>query len=62
MLGCPEEIAADIDGNGRVDGADMGLLIARWGPCLDEPCAEDINGDNEVNGGDLGILIASWSQ
>ena len=25
---------ADLNGDGQVDGGDMGLLIAAWGPCL----------------------------
>ena len=29
MPGCPE----DLDGNGTVNGADVGLLLAVWGVC-----------------------------
>ena len=25
--------SVDINGDGQVDGGDLGLLIARWGPC-----------------------------
>jgi hypothetical protein len=24
---------SDLDGNGRVDGADLGMLLANWGAC-----------------------------
>ncbi|MEE2972373.1 MAG: FG-GAP-like repeat-containing protein [Planctomycetota bacterium] len=49
--GCPE----DLNGDGTVDGADMGLLIAAWGT----PGA-DIDGDGTTNGADMGLLIAAW--
>ena len=50
---------ADINGDGAVNGADLGLLLASWGPCP-PPCPADINGDGVVNGADLGLLLASW--
>jgi len=52
--GCP----ADLDGSGAVDGVDLGLLLARWGP---EGCgAADLDDDGIVDGVDLGLLLASW--
>ena len=27
-------VCADLNGDGIVDGGDVGLLIAAWGPCL----------------------------
>ncbi len=50
--------AADLDGNGVVDGSDIGLLIAAWGQC--EGCSADINGDGKVDGADLAQIIAFW--
>ena len=50
---CP----ADFDGDGLVDGADLGQLLAKWGACT---CIEDLNFDGLVNGEDLGILLAAW--
>ena len=29
----PNQCAGDLNGDGRVDGADLGLLIAMWGVC-----------------------------
>ncbi|MCH2160455.1 MAG: hypothetical protein MK085_01140 [Phycisphaerales bacterium] len=52
---------ADINGDGLVNGADLGLLLSSWGPCP-PPCPADINGDGAVNGADLGLLLASWKQ
>jgi hypothetical protein len=48
----------DLNDDGDVNGADLGLLLGQWGPC-DGACA-DLNGDDEVNGADLGILLGSW--
>ena len=57
---CEDFCQGDLDGNGRVDGADLGLFFAQWKSCLDEPCSADLNGDGEVNGIDLGIILSAW--
>jgi hypothetical protein len=49
---------ADFNGDGQVNGADLGLLLASWGPC--KGCPEDLNGDGQVNGADLGLMLADW--
>jgi hypothetical protein len=49
---------ADFNGDGVVNGADLGLLLAAWGPCTG--CSEDLNGDGQVNGADLGLMLADW--
>lgn len=46
----------DLDGNGVVDGGDLGLLVANW----DRPGRGDLDGDGIVTGADLGLLIAAW--
>jgi hypothetical protein len=48
----------DLDNNGIVDGADLGRLLAAWGPC--SGCQADLNGDCVVDGIDLGILLGKW--
>jgi len=48
----------DLDGDGTVDGADLGILLNAWGPCDD--CSADLNGDGVVDGADLGILLNAW--
>jgi hypothetical protein len=53
---CP----ADFTGDGDVDGADLGILIAVWGPCRNPECIGDLNHDGVVNGGDLGLLLVFW--
>ena len=54
-IGCTANNPADIDGNGNVDGADLGLLLAGWGSS-----SPDLNGDGVVDGSDLGLLLAAW--
>ncbi|MFM7799579.1 MAG: hypothetical protein ACKPBA_11445 [Planctomycetota bacterium] len=53
---CP----GDLDGDGSVGGADLGLLLGAWGACPGTPCLGDLNLDGEVNGADLGLLLGQW--
>lgn len=46
---------ADLNLNGVVDGADLGLLLAAWGGP-----GGDLNGDGVTDGADLGLLLAAW--
>ncbi len=48
----------DVNGDGVVDGADLGILLANWGSLQSVP--GDLNGDCIVDGADLGILLAQW--
>ncbi|MFO0875682.1 MAG: hypothetical protein U0575_17185 [Phycisphaerales bacterium] len=48
----------DLDGNGVVNGADLGILLGAWG--TSGPTA-DLNGDGIVDGADLGILLGAWT-
>jgi len=49
---------ADLNGDGVIDGADLGILLDAWGPCVG--CPADLNGDGVVDGADLGILLSAW--
>ena len=51
---------ADLNPNGAVDGADLGALLAFWGPVSPAFPRADINGDGTVNGADLGLLLSLW--
>jgi hypothetical protein len=53
----PTCLLADLNCDGTVDGADLGLLLSAWG-LEDDPA--DLNADGIVDGGDLGILLAGW--
>jgi hypothetical protein len=46
----------DLNSDGMVDGADLGMLLAEWGIAG----AGDLNGDGLVDGADLGILLSYW--
>jgi hypothetical protein len=50
---CP----TDINGDGSVDGADLGMLPAAWGSA---DSASDLDGNGSVGGADLGMRLAAW--
>ena len=52
--------ACDINPTGIIDGADLGALLAFWGPVSPALPRADINRDGFVNGADLGLLLANW--
>ncbi len=52
-------VLGDMNGDGLVNGADLGILLASWGPC--SGCRADMNHDGVVDGADLGALLAQWS-
>jgi len=54
-----EAVLGDLDGDGSVDGADLSILLAAFGPCAG--CAADLDGSGEVSAADLAILINAWS-
>jgi hypothetical protein len=49
-------ILGDLNGDGLVNGADLGTLLGAWGT----PGPGDFNGDGIVNGADLGTLLGAW--
>jgi hypothetical protein len=53
---CP----ADLNGDGAVDGVDLGALLGAWGPCPSAACPADFNADGAVDGIDLGFLLGAW--
>ena len=50
--------SGDVDGDGRVDGKDLAMLLSAWGPC--SGCAPDIDGDDDVDGQDLSVMLTRW--
>jgi len=46
----------DLNGDGVVDGADLGVLLSAWGGAG----GADLNGDGVIDGADLGILLSAW--
>ena len=55
--GVPVPIIGDINGDGVVNGFDLGLLLSGWG----QPGPTDLNNDGITNGFDLGVLLTNWS-
>ncbi|MCA9284926.1 MAG: hypothetical protein KDA22_06925 [Phycisphaerales bacterium] len=53
-------IPGDLNGDGVVNGADLGLLLGDWGACPPDACPADLNGDGTVDGADLGLLLGEW--
>jgi hypothetical protein len=51
---------ADITNNQIIDGADLGAMLAFWGPVNPVLPQADINRDGEVNGADLSLLLSFW--
>jgi hypothetical protein len=49
---------ADLNGDGRVDGADLGILLGEFGTA---GTVADINADGSVDGADLGLMLAAWA-
>jgi FAD/FMN-containing dehydrogenase len=49
--------SADINGDGRVDGADLSEQLVAWGP---NPSRADLNMDGKVDGDDLARLLNQW--
>ena len=50
---CP----ADRDGNRRVEGFDLAVLLGAWG---ESGSSQDLTGDGVVNGDDMTVMLASW--
>ena len=51
---CPE----DLDGDGLVDGADLGRILLGWG----SPGSSDQNGDGTTDGADLALVLSAWGR
>ncbi len=55
---CGPEVGGDLNDDGRVDGADLGILLSLWGT---SDSLADLDGSGSVDGGDLGLILAFWS-
>ena len=57
VVECP--CPADLNGDGCVDGGDLGLFLTYWGSS-DEFSPGNLDGQAPVNGADLGVLLTAW--
>jgi hypothetical protein len=57
---CPSACPGDLNGDGRTDLADLGILLADFGCAPPGPCVGDLNGDGFTDLADLGILLADF--
>ncbi len=58
LLRLVPEPAADLDGDGRVNAADLAILLGAWGT----DGAGDLDGDGAVGAADLALLLGAWSR
>jgi formylglycine-generating enzyme required for sulfatase activity len=56
------QCVGDLFPDGRVDGVDLGVLLAYWGVTTntDASRSADLNSDGFVDGTDLGVLLGAW--
>ena len=52
---CDIDCPGDLDGDGSIDGVDLGMMLSEWGKA-----GGDLTGDRTTDGEDLAILLASW--
>jgi hypothetical protein len=50
----------DLSVDYQVNGADLGALLAFWGPVSPALPSADVNRDGNVDGADLGYLLNAW--
>jgi len=51
----------DLNGDGCVDQADLGILLADWG-CTGGDCPGDCDNDGDTDHSDLGVLLTHWGE
>lgn len=57
----PTPCLADLDGDGVVNSADLGLMLVAWGDCGKKgDCPADLDGNRRVDSADIGGLLAAW--
>ncbi len=54
----PDSIPGDLNGDGAVNGADLGALLGAWGTA---DAVADLTDNGVVDGADLGILLGNWT-
>lgn len=57
LFGALDSTTHDLNSDGFVDGADLGILLGAWGTTG----PGDLDNNGVVDGADLGLLLAGWS-
>ncbi|MFO0829742.1 MAG: choice-of-anchor B family protein [Phycisphaerales bacterium] len=58
---CPTNLPGDLNSDGSVNTADLGVLLGQWGPVqAGSGASADLNDDGVVNAADLAILLGFW--
>mgnify|MGYP001311684806 CR=1 FL=1 len=55
-----DSCTGDVNGDGTVDAADLGALLALWGSNGNSSPRADANRDGTVDAADLGLLLGYW--
>ena len=55
--GADDPCPGDFNGDGVVDGGDLGLMVAGWGTS-----EYDLTGDGLTDGADLGMMFSAWGE
>ena len=55
-----DSCTGDVNGDGAVDAADLGALLALWGTNGNSSPRADANRDGTVDAADLGLLLGYW--
>jgi hypothetical protein len=60
---CPPDCdVGDLDCDGSINGADLGIILLEFGPCATPHyCLSDLDGNGEVDGGDIAIMLLIWN-
>jgi len=57
---CRGTLPEDFNDDGRIDGADLGLLLGQWGSFCPRGCRADLTGDQIIDEEDLVSLLIRW--
>jgi hypothetical protein len=56
----PTSCPGDANADGRIDGADLSVLLGQFGAGVPAGSGSDFNGDGAVNGADLSVLLGRF--
>ena len=59
IWGAAPTTPGDLNGDGCIDQADLGVLLTDWG-CTGGDCPGDCDNDGDTDQADLGLLLTNW--